>query len=110
MRRIVGSGPRGSEANGTTAAAPGCRIISSSPVEPSGKRTVSTSRSITRPAWTRLLASCINAPYSVLEQPGERHLESLRKQVARVAAQAGVNGRARGGRGVGHEPQPSRDD
>ena len=46
----VGSGsPCGSEAHGTIAAAPGWRMISNSPVEPSGNRTVSTSTRTTRP-------------------------------------------------------------
>src|ERR1044071_4146088 len=45
--------PTGSSTKGTTAEAPGGRIISSSPTEPSGKRTVSRSRLRTRPVWRR---------------------------------------------------------
>src|SRR6476661_9365173 len=38
---------------GTTALAPGCRIISSDPVDPSGKRTTSTSSEMIRPVYFR---------------------------------------------------------
>src|SRR6266566_6770093 len=110
MSSTVGSSPRGSEANGTTAAAPGCRTISSSPVEPSGKRTVSLSRSMTRPLWIRLVASCITHSFSTLEQPGERHLEAFGEQVPRVAARVGVNGRTGCGRCKWHESETGGDD
>src|SRR2546430_13993126 len=41
FRRTCGSSPRGSLRKGTTALAPGCLIISSSPVDPSGNLTTS---------------------------------------------------------------------
>ena len=41
---------RGEIQDAKTALAPGCRTISSSPTDPSGKRTVSTSRLMTRPS------------------------------------------------------------
>src|SRR5687768_7123739 len=53
MSTTRGSGAPGSSRKGRTAEAPGWRIISSVPVEPSGKRTVSMSRSRTLPEWTR---------------------------------------------------------
>src|SRR5260370_26630716 len=85
-------------------------MISSWPVEPSGNRTVSTSRSMTRPEWIRLLLSCINRSCLALEQPGERHLEPFGEEISRVAPHVGVNRRAGGGRGVRSESQASRDD
>src|SRR6267143_1617830 len=112
MSRTVGSSARGSEANGTTAAAPGCRITSSSPVEPSGKRTVSTSRFMTRPVWIRFLSSFIIPPVrgSALEQPREGHLESFGEQIPGVAPHVGMDGRACRRRRVRRQPQASRND
>src|SRR5438093_581748 len=108
---MVGSLPRGSDANGTTAAAPGCRMISSWPVDPSGKRTVSMSRLITRPEWTRLLAICIGRSFClVLKRPGKGHLEPLGEEVSGVAPHVRVDGRAGGGRRVRGEPQAPGDD
>src|SRR2546426_612570 len=45
---MTGSAPLGPEAHGTTAAAPGCRTSSSSPVEASGTRTVATAIGLPR--------------------------------------------------------------
>ena len=56
--------------SGSTALAPGCRTISSEPVEPSGKRTSSTSSEMTRPVYARLLDTC---PTSL---PGSRSRRS----------------------------------
>src|SRR6187401_330637 len=50
---IRASGSLGSSRNGRTAAAPECRISSSSPVLPSGKRTRSMSRFRTLPSYRR---------------------------------------------------------
>src|SRR5665213_780545 len=55
MRRMIGSSPAGSPRNGMTALAPECRMISSSPTVPFGKRTRSRSRLITRPVYSRRL-------------------------------------------------------
>src|SRR5438445_3209184 len=101
---MVGSVAAGSESTGTTAAAPGCRTISSSPVEPSGKRTVSTSSVITRPLYTRI------EPPSVLEQPGDGDLDALGENEARVASRAGADRGARGGRRVGDQAFARGDD
>jgi len=52
MSITCGSGPPGSPSTGRTALAPEWRTISSSPTEPSGKRTVSIPRSTTGPLCT----------------------------------------------------------
>src|SRR5438105_1762960 len=109
MRRMVGSAPWGSETKGMTADAPGCRIISSCPVDSSGNRTVSMSRSSTRAEYMRLLSSFIR-PLSTLKQPGKGHLEPFGKQIPSIAAKACVDRRAGGRRCVGREPEPSRND
>src|SRR5262245_53195652 len=54
---ICGSGPSGSLRSGRTAAAPEWRIISSCPVLPLGKRTVSMDRCTTLPSWISRLSS-----------------------------------------------------
>src|SRR6266550_3394957 len=106
---MVGSGPCGSDANGTTAAAPGCRMISSWPVDPSGNRTVSMSRLITRPEWIRWLAICIGDPFLVLKHPCKRDLEPLGEEVSGIATHIRVDRRAGGGRRVGSETQAPGD-
>src|SRR6185312_10907102 len=55
MSSTSGSVPDGSLRKGSTALAPGWRTISSVPVEPSGNRTVSTSRLMMRPVYSRVL-------------------------------------------------------
>src|SRR5688500_7436264 len=52
-----GAAASGSSRKGSTAGAPGCRTITSLPVDPSGNRTVSTSRLMTRPECTRSVAT-----------------------------------------------------
>ena len=54
-----GSAEPGGSRKGTTAAAPGWRIISSCPVLPSGNFTVSTSRSMTRPEYFRSVVNLV---------------------------------------------------
>src|SRR5881409_2359298 len=96
--RIVGSGPAGSDSTGTTAAAPGWRMISSSPDEPSGNYTASTSSVMTRPAEPRI------KPPSVLEQPGDGDFDALGQDEPGVAARTGADRGTGSGRRERHEP------
>src|SRR6185312_6481125 len=96
MSRICGSSPAGSLRNGSTRLAPGCLTISSSPVDPSGKRTVSRSRLMMRPVYWRaedtrpgsaILWVCgeFDAVGAVLEHRPELHRRDRRLDLRRVA-------------------------